>query len=309
MVMTDNVRGALLMTASMAAFTTNDTLMKVAFGSMPVAQTLFFRGLIATSLIVLMAWYTGALFYRPPRRDLGALFLRSLGEVGATGFFMLALANVPIANAVAVLQAAPLAVTMAAALFLGEEVGWRRWSAIGVGFIGMLIIVQPGAADFDAYALFAVVTVFFITLRDLGTRSLSRETPTLWASALSAGIVAVGAGLIIPIEGWRPMTSEALLPVIGSGLFVILGYVTHVGSVRSGEISAVAPFRYTVLVFALILGFLVFGEVPNAMTLIGGAVVSGAGLYTIWRERALGRANAARAAGRPFGNDVRPPRT
>ncbi|GAB5374612.1 MAG: DMT family transporter [Acuticoccus sp.] len=305
MAMTDNVRGSILMTVSMAAFVTNDTLMKVVFETIPVAQTLFFRGLIATSLILLMAWRTGALFYRAPRSDLPALILRAIGEVGATGFFMLALSNIPIANAVAVLQAAPLAVTMAAALFLGEEVGWRRWSAIGVGFVGMLIIVQPGAEGFNAYALYAVLAVFFITLRDIGTRRLAPGTPTLWASVLSAAIVTIGSGLIIPLEGWRPMGGTQYLLVFGASLFVIVGYVTHVGSVRFGEISAVAPFRYTVLIFALMLGFLIFGEIPDTMTLVGGAVVTGAGLYTIWRERRLGRSISARASSRPFNSDLK----
>ncbi len=307
MVLTDNVRGAILMTVSMAAFVVNDTMMKVTFETLPVAQTLFFRGLMASSMILAMAAYTGALRYRPPRRDRWPLALRLIGEVGATSSFMLALANTPIANAVAVLQAAPLFVTMAAALFLGETVRWRRWSAIGVGFIGMLIIVQPGAEGFDAYALYAVLTVLFITARDIGTRNLSEGTPTLWASATSALVVTVGAGLIIPLEGWRPMGRSEFALSFGASLFVIIGYVTHVGSVRLGEISAVAPFRYTVLIWALMLGFFVFGEMPNALTLLGSVIVTAAGLYTIWREQAVGQSDAARAVSRPFGSDVRPP--
>jgi len=307
MVITDNVRGAFLMTVSMAAFVVNDTMMKVTFETLPVAQTLFLRGMLASAMIIAMAAYTGALRHRPKRSDRWPLILRLVGEVGATGSFMLALANTPIANAVAVLQAAPLFVTMAAALFLGETVRWRRWSAIGVGFIGMLIIVQPGADGFDAYALFAVLTVLFITARDIGTRHLSEGTPTLWASATSAMVVTIGAGLIIPLEGWRPMGSTELTLSFGASLFVIMGYVTHVGSVRLGEISAVAPFRYTVLIWALLLGIFVFGEMPNALTLLGSVIVTGAGLYTIWREQAVGQSEAARAAGRPFASDVPPP--
>lgn len=304
MILTDNMRGALLMTGSMAAFVVNDTMMKVTFETLPVAQTLFFRGLFASLLLVAMAGATGALTYRPKRQDRWPLILRLTGEVGATASFMLALSNTPIANAVAVLQAAPLFVTMAAALFLGEIVRWRRWSAIGVGFIGMLVIVQPGAEGFDAYALFAVITVIFITLRDIGTRNLSEGTPTLWASATSALVVTIGAGLIIPLEGWEPMGGQEFMLSIGASFFVIIGYITHVGSVRFGEISAVAPFRYTVLVWAIILGFVVFGEIPNALTLLGSAIVTGAGLYTIWRERAVGQDEAARSSARPFAADV-----
>lgn len=305
--LTDNVRGAILMTVSMGAFVINDTMMKVTFETLPVPQVIFFRGLFASMLLILMAAFTGALSFRPPRRDFWPLVFRCIGEIGGTASFMMALANTPIANAVAVLQAAPLFVTMAAALFFNETVGWRRWSAIGVGFIGMLIIVQPGAADFDAYVLFAVLTVLFIVGRDLATRNLSRSTPAVWASALSAMVVTCGAGLLVPIEGWQPMGSNEIMLALGASVFVIIGYITQVGSVRFGDISAVAPFRYTVLIFAMILGFLVFGEVPGWLTIFGAVIVCGAGLYTIWRERARGITIAASAPSRPFVDGIRGP--
>jgi len=301
MALSDNARGSLLMSASMAGFAINDGMMKVAFETIPVAQTLFMRSLFASAILLAMAWATGALAFRPRRRDRGPLVLRAVGEIGATGSFMMALAHMPLANATAVLQAAPLAVTMGAALFLGERVRWRRWSAIGVGFLGMLVIVQPGTEGFDAYAIFAVIAVVFITVRDLGTRQMSAETPTLFASAMSAFLILLGAGLLIPIEGFEPMGAPELALTLGAGLFVIVGYVTNVGSMRVGDVGAVSPFRYTVLVWALIIGYVLFGDVPGPATLVGAAIVVAAGLYTLWRERSVGQDAAATASSRPFG--------
>ncbi|MEM0909014.1 MAG: DMT family transporter [Pseudomonadota bacterium] len=300
MKLSDNMRGSVLMSASMAAFVTNDALMKLSFQSVPVAQALVIRGLVASIILLALAAYTGALWYRPPRRDRGPLAGRVIGEILGAGAFMLALAHMPIANATAVLQAAPLAVTMAAAIFLGEHVGWRRWAAICVGFLGMLVIVRPGSDGFSIYAIFAILTVFFITLRDLATRALSEGTPTLYASALSAAVVTVSAAIFLPIEGWAPMRTEDIITLSTAGVLVLLGYVTGVGSVRYGDVGAVAPFRYTVLIWALILGYLMFGEVLDWVTLGGAGIVAAAGLYTLWRERVVGQSIAAKTAPRSF---------
>ena len=305
MALSENARGALLMTGSMGCFVLNDTLMKVAFESVPVAQTLFFRGVFASLMLIAMAVHTGAIRYKPTRDDVKPFILRAIGEVGATASFMMALYNMEIANAMAVLQAAPLAVTVGAALFLGERVRWRRWSAIGVGFIGMLVIVRPGTEGFDAYALFAVLSVIFIAIRDLATHEMSRDVPTVFASVISALLVTVGAGVLIPIEGWAPMGGSDTLHIFGAGVAIVIGYVTSVSAMRMGEVSAVSPFRYTVLLWALLWGFLFFHTLPDAMTFLGAGIVVAAGLYTLWRERSVGQSTATYASNRPF--DGSPP--
>ena len=305
MALSENARGALLMTGSMGRFVLNDTLMKVAFESVPVAQTLFFRGVFASLMLLAIAIHTGAIRYKPTRNDVKPFILRAIGEVGATASFMMALYNMEIANAMAVLQAAPLAVTVGAALFLGERVRWRRWSAIGVGFIGMLVIVRPGTDGFDAYALFAVLSVVFIAIRDLATHEMSRDVPTVFASVISAVLVTIGAGLLIPIEGWAPMSGSDTLHIFGSGVAIVIGYVTSVSAMRMGEVSAVSPFRYTVLIWALLWGYLFFHTLPDGMTFLGAGIVVAAGLYTLWRERSVGQSTATYASNRPF--DGSPP--
>lgn len=289
------------MCATMAGFSINDGLLKLTFDAFSIPQSLFLRGLVASSLVLLLAWRMGALNFWPTRAEWGPLSLRAIGEVGATAAFITALANMPIADATAVLQAAPLAVTMAAALFLGERVGWRRWSAIGVGFVGMLVIVRPGAASFDVFTLLAVVSVFFVVVRDLGTRLTSARTPTLFTSAFSAVLITVGSGLLTPLTGFAPVSAQEFGILALAGLFVGLAYIANVASMRIGEIAVVAPFRYTVLLWAIVVGFVFFGDLPDGWTLLGAAIVIAAGLYTLWRERVT-RRNVGRAAGvRPYG--------
>lgn len=286
----------------MAGFAINDGFLKLTFDNISVVQAIFIRGVIASAILLVLVVRNGELLYVPKRRDFWPIGLRAFGEIGATASFMAALANMPIANATAVLQAAPLAVTMAAALFLGEKVGWRRWSAIGVGFAGMFLIVQPGTEGFDAFALFAVASVIFIVIRDLGTREMSDDVPIYWASGLSAVLIMAGAGLLLPIAGWQTPGGADWALVASAAVFLVVGYTTNVVSMRLGDVSVVAPFRYTVLVWALIIGYLFFDEVPDWLTLSGAAVVIAAGLYTLWREHRVGQDMAARASARPFGD-------
>ena len=301
MTLSHNTRGSLLMTLSMAGFAMNDGFMKLAFETMPVAQSVLVRGVFATGCLALLAWHSGALAFRPTREEAGPIAWRILGEIGATASFLTALSYMKIADASAVLQGAPLMVTMAAALLLGETVGWRRWSAISVGFVGMLLIVRPFTEGFDSYSLYAVMAVFFIVLRDIVTRSMSPRTPTLFVSTLSAIAITLVFALVVPFEGWAPMTYSTLAIYGAAAGFVIVAYVSNVASMRVGEMSAVAPFRYTVIVFALLVGLVFFGEIPDALTLAGAAIVVGAGLYTLWREQVVGRPRAAAAAQqRPF---------
>ena len=193
--MTDNLRGAALMAASMAAFTFNDALIKLVAETIPLFQMVFLRGVSATVLVALLAWRMGA-FARPiPRVDRGLVALRILAEVCIFIPFIIALTHMPLANVTAILQAVPLTITLAGALFLGEAVGWRRWVAILVGFAGVLLIVRPGGDGFNIYALLALAAVAGITLRDVVTRKLSADVPLcrlryglLWRSAVSGSL-------------------------------------------------------------------------------------------------------------------------
>jgi len=288
MPLSDNARAALLMMGSMAAFTVNDTFMKSLNGHLPLFQAIFLRGLVTILILGGIAQLRGQLKLRLPRRDAGLLALRSLGEAGAAYFFITALFNMPLANATAIMQTVPLAVTLAGALFLGERVGWRRMAAIVIGFGGVILIVRPGAEGFNVFALYALIAVASVTLRDLATRRMSRDIPSLTVAASGAVAVTLLGGVMSFTIDWAPMTSFSLAMLAGSTTFVMLGYMLSIGAVRLGEIGFVSPFRYTALVWGIALGLLVFGHFPDLLTLAGTAIIAATGLFTLLRERRLG---------------------
>jgi S-adenosylmethionine uptake transporter len=282
--LSDNMRGALLMMGSMAAFTFNDACMKALSDEVPFFQALFLRGLGTVLLLFVVAQRMGLLRFRLPRRDWGRIALRTLAEIGAAYFFITALFHAPLANVTAIIQAIPLSVTLAGALFLGEAVGWRRWLAILAGFAGVMLIVRPGTEGFTIYSVYALVAVGFVTLRDLATRRLSSGVPSLTV-ALSAAIgVTLFAGLGMAGGDWQPIGPKAAAQLGGATLFVIGGYLFSVMTMRVGEVAIVAPFRYTALIWALLLGAVVFGDWPSGLTLAGAAIVVATGIYTLHRE-------------------------
>ena len=291
--MTDNFRGAVLMTVSMAAFTINDTQMKLLAGEIPLFQLLFLRGVLTTVLTFFLALRMGALLRRLPRRDWGFVALRTVAEVAAAYFFLTALFNMPIANVTAILQALPLTVTLAAAVFLGVPVGWRRWSAILVGLAGVLLILRPGPEGFDIYSVYALIAVACVTLRDLATRQLSAATPSLLVTFATSFAIMTFFGLASLGIDWVAMDARSSALTAGAAAMVIAGYLCSIMVMRVGDISFVAPFRYTGLIWALVLGWLVFGEWPRPLTLLGAAIVVGSGLFMLYREHRL---NVARLA-------------
>lgn len=299
MALSINIRGALFMSLSMAGFTFNDSIVKLLTDDLNVAQVMFLRGVVATLLIFLLARHRRAL--RPLRVLIDPwVGLRLIGEVGGTLTFLIGLSHIPLANASAILQALPLAVTMGAALFLSEPVGWRRWGAILAGFAGVLIIVRPGLEGFSPYALMIVGTVIFAAVRDIATRKINQAIPSLFLSTVTAAAVAVaGLALVWPMGGWRPVTAVDFGFISLAACLVLVGYQFIIMSMREGEISFIAPFRYTSFIWALLLGMVVFGEYPDAFMITGGVIVIGSGLYTLYRERIRSKAKpATRAAPR-----------
>jgi drug/metabolite transporter (DMT)-like permease len=295
----NNIRGAIYMSIAMAGFTANDTLTKFVSASMNMGQVMLIRGLFATMLIALLAWSQGAL--RNPRQALHPLvLLRSASELLATITFLVALSHIPLATTSAVLQALPLAVTMGAALVFGEEVRWRRWLAIALGFAGVLIIVRPGTDGFDAYALWALASVGFCAVRDLATKRLPESIPSLLVSTVTAALVMIcGVFLVGPMGGWSQVSERSLGLLAMAAVLLLVGYQFIIMSMRTAEISYVAPFRYTALLWAIVLGFLVFGDIPDGPMMLGAAIIVGSGLYTLYRERIAGRGRPAAASASP----------
>ncbi len=285
MALTPNIRGAMLMTGSMTAFVVNDTFMKLLSGDYPFFQLLFLRTAIVVVLMLVLAWRAGVFRTRVARRDRWLIAARSVAEAGGAYCFLTSLFNMPIANATAILQALPLTVTLAASWFLKEQVGWRRFVAIIIGLIGVLIIVRPGTEGFTVYSIYAVVAVIFITARDIFARQLSPEVPSTTVAFVGAlGIVTFSALGSLGSD-WQPMGRVESLYLLGAAVTVIAGYMCSVMTMRVGEIGAIAPFRYTSLLVAMILGLLVFNEWPDSLTLLGSAIVVATGLFTLWRER------------------------
>ncbi|OWU68710.1 DMT family transporter [Marinibacterium profundimaris] len=285
--MTSNFSGALLMMASMTAFTVNDAIVKLVGIDLPLMQILTLRGAISSLLLLGLALATGTLTFSFPRKDRWLIGARSLCEVAAAYFFLTALLNMPIANVSAVLQMLPLTVTAGAALFFGERVGWRRASAIALGVCGMLLIVRPGPEGFSIHSLYAVGAVACVTFRDLVVRRISPGVSSMSVSLVGALAVCLCSGVASVGVDWAPVTGRLWVMIFASSFCVMAGYLLSVMVMRVGEVSFVAPFRYTSLLVALILGLLVFGEWPAPLTLLGAGIVVASGLFTLYREKAV----------------------
>jgi drug/metabolite transporter (DMT)-like permease len=259
---------------------------------MPVGQILFLFGLGGALVFGAVAklnrhvWLSPVLLSRP-------VMLRNVAEAFATASVVTALALIPLSVLSAILQANPLLVTLGAALFLNERVGWRRWLAIGIGLVGVLIIIRPGTAEFDPALLIAVVAVIGLSLRDLATRPVPREVPTSLLASYSFATVALTGIAIMAVTGTLGLPRLELWAVTAAAVATgLVAYFAITAAMRIGDISAVTPFRYTRLVFALVIAVVVFDENPDAATLIGAGIVIATGLYTFWREGRVRRAAA-----------------
>ncbi|MEJ8474134.1 DMT family transporter [Roseibium algae] len=282
----ENSRAVMAMLVANAGFIINDSLMKLVSGHLPLGQMIFVRGVISIGLLLAICMATGV-FRKAHLLMHPKVLMRSIGEVMATLLYLTALMKMPIANATAILQALPLVVTAGAAIVFKSSVGWRRWTAIGAGFTGVMLIIRPGFQGFDVWALVALAGVFFMALRDLSTRQMPAEIPTFGVSLMTAiGVTVLGGGLSLS-ETWQPMTTYDLMGLAGAAGFILLGYVFIILAMRSGDITLVAPFRYSAVLWALTLGFLIWGDVPDAMTMLGTMIIIATGLYTFLRERKL----------------------
>ncbi len=293
MAISDNLRGAIYMNVSMLAFTVNDSFMKAVTQTLPLFQAITLRGVISTVALIGLALAMGGLRLWPAPRDRAVIAVRSLAEVAGTVFFLVALTHLPLANLSAIMQVLPLAVALAAAVFLGAPIGWRRLTAILVGFAGVLIIIRPGADSFDIWSVLGLASVACVVVRDLATRSLSpsvRSTDVAVWAAITVTLV----GLIgMWFDGSMPVDLRQMLLICGAAAFLIAGYLFAVMVMRVGDIGMIAPFRYTALLWAILLGWLAFGTLPDGWTLIGAGIVVASGLFTLWRERAIRRSVAA----------------
>jgi drug/metabolite transporter (DMT)-like permease len=292
--LSDNAKGALLMMCSMAAFTFNDLCIKAIGTDVPLSQMLFLRGILASALIYLLARRMRALVWPSERRDRMLIALRSFAEIAAAYFFLTALLHMPFANVTSILQTLPLTVTLAAAVLFREPVGWRRMLAIVVGFCGMLLIVKPGTEGFTVHSVYVLIAVVCVTVRDLAARRLSRDVPSLTVTLAGAVLVTMFAGAASAIGGeWATLAPHHWTLLLGSSVFIIGGYLFSVMVMRIGEVSFTSPFRFTAMLWALVLGFLFFGEWPEPLTFVGAGLIVVTGIFTLYREARAKRIAAA----------------
>ena len=293
MALNNNLKGALLMAFAMASFNFNDAIIKLVSTELTTGQIMFIRGVMTSGLILLVAWRWGAL--RPVSFLLDRwLMLRTAGEIVGTITYVYALAMIPLPNAAAILQALPLAVTMGAALFFGEAVGWRRWLAILVGFLGVMVISRPGAEGFSSASLIVVGSVVGAATRDLATKKIGSAVPSLMISLVAALAITIAGALLIGVTGtWHPVSSHNYLIMAFGSVMLFGGYQTIIMAMRTGEISFLAPFRDTSLLWAIALGIVLIGEMPDIWMLAGATIVVAAGLYAFYRETVTQRRRMA----------------
>ena len=281
----DNLLGAALMTCCVLAYVLNDAVMILLFADIDFFQAIFLRGLVSLPPILVLALMTKTLLHKYSTKNQRLMVIRILAEIGTTVTFLTALKHMPLANVTAILQSLPLAITMAAAIFLGEPVGWRRWSAICVGFTGVLIIIRPGLAGFNSYSLLALAAVILLTVREISTRQLDNKVPTVTvALSTTLGITAFAALMLIGTE-WAEINFVSWSLIIAAAAAVTVATLLSVVAMRTGDIGFVSPFRYTSLIGAIGLGILLFGEWPDGMTLLGAAIIAFAGIYSLYREQ------------------------
>ncbi|SEW14340.1 Permease of the drug/metabolite transporter (DMT) superfamily [Cognatiyoonia koreensis] len=293
----DNTRGSILMVIAMLGFAIEDMFIKQMSGALPIGQILWVLGLGGGLLFGFAGIVRGHAMWSRDLLD-GAVLGRTACEIFGTVGFVTALSLIDISVASAILQATPLVVTAGAALFLGEAVGWKRWLAIVIGFGGVLLVLRPGLDGFDANALFAVMGVIGLGARDVLTRRIPPRVTSVQISTYAFLALVPTGFLLLAITGEtnvRPDSANGLR-LLAAVFIGIAAYYAIVAATRIGDVAIVSPFRYARLVFALIVGIIAFGERPDALMLLGAAIIVGSGLFSLWREARVRRASHRRKA-------------
>ena len=281
----NNLKAAMLVMLMALVMVINDVLMKQIIKDMPIFQSLLIRGMILTPLIFSLLYWRGELGTPTTKRDKIIIFARCVCEAALSYTILVALAYMPLANVIIILQAMPFAMTIAAALYLKEDVRWRRWLSVMAGFIGVLIIIRPGTDGFSAYSLYAVIAVFIFVIRDMLVRQLPKDISSTFIAAPMVVAVMMTGAVMTPFTGWIEVNLWHILWLTGAGIMITSSYLLSIMIMRLGDVSFVSPFRYSGIIWAIIAGLIFFGEVPDLATLIGAFIIMAAGIYALHRER------------------------
>ena len=276
------------MVAAMACFILNDTCIKMIGTSLPLGEIIAIRGVLSVLVIATICAQQGVLG-SVPQLFTPKVMARSLLDVAGTFMFLAALRHMPIANLTAILQSVPLAVVLVSVIFLKEKVGLRRTAAILAGFLGVVLIVRPTPSTFTIYELMALGIVLTLAFRDLITKRIPAHIPTFIIALANASFVCLGGIAFGLYQGFQNVSLWQLGLLCTAALLLASGYMFMVSTLRLGELSGTAPFRYSNVVFAILLGMAVFGEFPDALSYAGMALIIAAGLYAAHREARLAR--------------------
>ncbi|MDA4848535.1 DMT family transporter [Hoeflea poritis] len=293
--LSDNNKGALFMMSAMAVLTAAEAIQKTIGSQIPLFQMLFIRSIMGCVLLIPLSYVIGPIQFPADVRTNAILFIRSLGDVGASFAYLAAIISIPLANARAIVQILPLVMSLCAFFFLGERLGWRRISAILVGLFGVLLIVKPGSEGFGLPALLVLCAVGFSVVRDLGTRFVRPDINSLTVAAYATLMVAVCSGIASAFTAWDPVSVTQIGLIFVAAISLLAVYLFLILAMRYGQITFVAMFRYTGLLWAIFAGFIVFGDWPDSLTFVGAMLIVGSGVFVVYRERRLGQNTASRS--------------
>lgn len=283
--MTENLRGIIAVLIGSAAFVINDAIIKLISAELPSGEIIVLRGVMATLLMAACVVVLGAA--RPLSILLTRMMMaRLVAAAAATTFIVISLRFVPLASVNTVLQVTPLLVTAGAAIFYGERVGLTRWLAALTGFSGVMLIVKPGNDVLGTAAYLVLVALAFTTLRDLTTRGLERNIPSIFVAAASAAAITL-AGFVVAVfdTPWTMPTNAAWWWMAASAVCQLIANTFIIIALRTGEIAVVAPFRYVAAPLSIAIGYWWWGDMPDALAFVGIGLVIAAGIYTLHRER------------------------
>lgn len=285
-----NQRGIFAMLGAGFCFGTNDAMTKLASHYLPISEIVALRGIFAFTIALLIILFRREIYALARIRN-PALIFRALVE-GCTGIVLIySLSRMPLANVTAILMIQPFLLTIVGAAFLGESVGWRRWLAIGAGFAGMLLVMKPATSGFNSTTLVVLVATGLILARDLLTRKIPHNIPisiVVFGTSLVGSLVGLSGSFVEP---WISPSPMGLFISLLAALFLVAAFYLMTIAFRGTDVSVISPFRYAMIVNAVFLGYVLFGDVPDFVSVIGMAIIVCAGLYMLHRETANRRKN------------------
>ena len=280
----ENTKGAFLISLAAACYVMSDIFMKFLSSEISMFQITFLRGLLVTFFLFSYCYMSEASFFIKEWRDRIVITIRSILEVIMTYTFLAALFNMNVANANAILQLIPLIVLLGSFIFLCQSPKTYEWIAVLVGCFGAVIIIRPGASDFNFFTIHALVAVFCLSARDLLTVRLNKNIPSNVVAFYSALMLTMASFLLSEDTDLFGKVDNSLF-IVFTAIFVSIGYIASVSAMRYGEVTFVSPFRYTALLWASVMGFIFFGEIPKFSTLFGGSLIILAGIFIFYKSK------------------------